>query len=358
MQTKSLKFLKYKPQIDKYLYNLFSQKEPLYQEHTQLALSFDYLKKFVQSGKTVRGSLFLESISELIEDKGEIEKYIPIAAGIELIHSALLIQDDFMDQDSARRGMQSLHTDLLELAQCKNYRNPSVYSPSAIMCVTDIIFFIAFEQLSSLSGVSVSKLLQYISTEYVHVGFSQWKDVSLANIKDHTVEIDDIEVVYKYKTARYTFVAPVKIAGILADADRELIDNLDKTMENIGMIFQIRDDYLNLFGDETITGKPVGGDIIEDKKTFYQYYLFKALKDKKNKNLAEVKKIYGKKQLTLAQIQFIQNLHIQLGVLDTVSKRVTRYEKEVKLALKSINLSEEYKQMLKNLLTFVSTREK
>lgn len=358
MPTRKLKFLRFKSEIDKYLLNLLNQRRKSYLEHSQADMTFDYLQSFVNAGKTVRGSLFLEALAELLPEDKNIEAYYSIAAGIELVHSALLIQDDYMDQDSSRRGMQSLHTDLLELAQTKNYRNATIYSPSALMCITDIIFFLAFEQIASTKCSAVAEVFRYVSEEYSHVGFSQWKDVSLANRKGRLVDREDIELVYKYKTARYTFVAPVRIAGIVAGTSKDALSDLDLIMEDMGMIFQIRDDYLSLFGDEEITGKPVGGDIIEDKKTLYQYYFFQEIGKLSRSEQEQVLGLYGKKQLTKSEITLIQSLHKKLGVTKLVDEQVKKYKKEIQSSLKRMQLSDDFKQRIMELLDFVAEREK
>lgn len=357
MQQQTLKFLKYKKKIDNYLSKLIAKKKRLYTNHTLAAAAFDYLEEFVKSGKSVRGCLFLATILEF--DKNlDIKKYLPVAAGIEIIHSSLLIQDDYMDQDDSRRGMEALHTIEYKKAQNESYRRPSVYSPSAVMCATDIFFFLAFEQITSGLKDDSPEVWRYISNEYMHVGLAQWQDVVFAYESEGEDTLKEIENVYRYKTARYTFVMSVLVAAYVCNIDKKVSKKLESIFEKIGMIFQMRDDYLNLFGDEKITGKPVGGDVIENKKTMYRYYLFLKLKTVSKSQREKVKSLYGKSTLTQKEILLLQKVHSELGVTHTIENIIESCIKDIFNKVNKLAVSEQFKKEIVVITEFVANRNK
>lgn len=357
MPQQQLAFLKHKKKIDAYLDGCITDKESVFKNHSLSTPVFEYLRTFVQSGKSVRGSLFLSAISEFTTEK-KASMYLPIAAGIELIHSALLIQDDFMDQDDSRRGMDAFHSIEYEKAKKNAYSRPGIYVPSAVMCATDIFFFIAFEHISKVLGTDTVTVWRYLAEEYSHVGFAQWQDVTFAYESKDSDTFEEIENMYRYKTARYTFVMPVLIAAHVSGLEKDTIARLEKIFEAIGMIFQIRDDYLNLFGTKKTTGKSVGGDIVENKKTMYRYYLFLALEETSIKKYLEVRKLYGKHDLTKEEVALLQEAHTQLGVTAALEKIITQKKAEIFTELQHLPVSEEFKDEVKKMTHFVESRQK
>ncbi|MCA9368802.1 MAG: polyprenyl synthetase family protein [Pseudomonadales bacterium] len=356
MPENVLTFLRHKHDIDTYLLSLLQSKRKAFVAHQFTSSLFEYLELFVQSGKTVRGSLFLEAVFEFDPD-ASLEKYLPVAAGIELIHSSLLIQDDFMDQDDSRRGMVALHSKEYKHAQQQLFRRPGVYAPSAVMCATDIVFFLAFEQIGSVVH-DAQKVWYFMAQEYAHVGFAQWQDVVFAHEMSQSNKLKEIENVYKYKTARYTFVMPVLAAGLLCGVSENALKDLEAILESIGMIFQIRDDHLSLFGDEMVTGKPVGGDVIENKKTMHRYYFFKALSKLPKKQRTEVSALYGKQALTQQEIHSIQQLHDEFGVTEIMQKKIDTYIHSIATKTNKLPVSKEFKKQLMVMTRFVAEREK
>jgi geranylgeranyl pyrophosphate synthase len=124
--------------------------------------------------------------------------------------------------------------------------------------------------------------MQTISRECASVCLGQMQDVALGNSADIPSEADVLSV-YRYKTARYTFSLPLMLGAILAGVPEKEITILEKTGESIGLLFQMQDDMLNLFGTVKETGKPVGSDLREGKKTLAYLYLYNKSTDKERK---------------------------------------------------------------------------
>jgi geranylgeranyl diphosphate synthase type I len=213
------KLQQYKKDVDAFLASFLSAKQKDFARVNPWGP--DALKKIreiVSEGKTIRGSLVL-----LVHDilGGHVKNdALRVAAAYELIQTGLVIHDDIMDHDTIRRGKPTLHV---------QYKNEAL-----AMCVGDILFFLAHELLAGSKVQTVSDKI------FQEVGIAQMEDVAgTAKSKKEVVSL------YRYKTARYTFSLPMMAGAILADADGETIDLLEKLGENMGILFQIQDDRLD-----------------------------------------------------------------------------------------------------------------
>lgn len=191
-----------------------------------------FAKKFINSnkgGKRIRGVLcglgFELVNSKNINYKPEVLK---IAAALEILHTALLTHDDIMDKSLTRRGQQTLYRALggnhYGISQAINIGDIGLYLPVKI--ITD---------LNLPAGIKM-KVLRFLSKAYINTCWGQILDIKKSA---------DIEFIRTYKTAKYTFSAPLQIGAIVAGAKLDLLAKLDKFGENLGIAFQIRDDILD-----------------------------------------------------------------------------------------------------------------
>lgn len=222
--------------------------------------SFDLLEDFVSRGKMMRGGLcvlFAQALGASRDDA------VRAGAALELFQAGILVHDDIMDEDELRRGKAAIH------AQLTSEFGES-FGLGGGICVGDICMFLSFRLLNTVGS---PQLVELLSREAASLGFGQMQDVFLGRSQE-SVELDDILRVYRYKTARYTFCLPLLLACSLAQRD-DLFDEVCLFGEHIGVSFQIRDDVLGLFGSSDETGKPVGADIREDKKTVVRLELLR-----------------------------------------------------------------------------------
>lgn len=208
-------------------------------------------------GKMWRGSLLINTYEQLSGQKYSPE-VLEAAAALELVGTALLIHDDIIDQDELRRGQETLHFQYQQLSHSQKI------GESMAICAGDLIFLMAFGLLSGeLNSVFSQQLSRTILGEMQDVDFATKIEITQ----------DEIFQLYLDKTASYTVSLPLMAGTVLADQNQELILQLKLLGQTLGLIFQIKDDELGLFGDKQQTGKPVGADIREGKKTLYYYYL-------------------------------------------------------------------------------------
>ena len=259
--------------------------------------TIERIKNFSTNGKLVRGALIC-----MIEEK--VKKTISkdslkAGAGLELFQSGLLIHDDIIDKDQMRRGEYSIHYQYTNMFK-DNSKDPNRTGESLGICLGDICFFLGFKILSSIKNKKKSlSIIDLISKEMVYVGMAQMQDIYFSDVKNTDPTYEDIYKLYVYKTARYSFSLPLMIGGIISEINKNEIKKLSKIGEDIGVLFQIKDDQIDIFSSTEEIGKPVGSDIYNEKKTVYYYYINNYLKRKNKKisdySLEEIKGIISNK---------------------------------------------------------------
>jgi len=359
-ENNSLHFLKeHKQTLNQYFEQLLLEYSSNYKMHFWAKGSFTYLHDFLLNGKSVRGGLILELLRIIDPSVYLKEEALALAALVEFVHAGLLIQDDFMDNDRQRRGMDSLYYQLEKHANKRHFANPYLFGVSLATCVSDLCFFIGFGELVKLyRSPGVLRQVQQLSTqEYLHVGLAQMRDTQLGYLKNGTT-LAEIENIYRYKTARYTFSFPFSLAAVYSGFSEKEQRLLELIGEKIGLIFQLRDDYLSIFGDSQKTGKPIGSDIIENKKTIYRELLFGAIAKSSLKKYQKIPALFGGKALPKKKLALIQEAMLTLGVQKAIEVKTAHYSQEIEWLLEYGSLSRELKTFLSSLTIFIATRNK
>lgn len=246
------------------------------------------MRPFVAGGKMIRGGLVLAAHDRLGGRRSP--DAMKTAAALELFHSAFLVHDDIMDDDPLRRGRPSIHVQYRREAEKRNLPGAAGFGRAAALCAGDVLIFMGLEILASMSAPAAvkSRLLALLGRELAHVGPAQIQDVYAGRTR-RPLSRSDILRLYTYKTARYTYSLPLQAGAILAGAGPAALRALEAVGRDLGLVFQIKDDELGQFGDAATTGKPIGSDIGEGKKTLYHLYLTRALGPK-------AAAVYGRKR--------------------------------------------------------------
>jgi geranylgeranyl diphosphate synthase, type I len=249
---------------------------------TQLAAR---LESYAHSGKMIRGILVrlgYELCATEAPDAAMDRVLDRAGAAMEFLQAGLLIHDDIMDRDTLRRGGTTVHTQYEQDAEAAHAADPSHHGISLGVCAGDVAFFLGFHALASLPVPEAlqeraRKVAAFSAQELCWVGVAQMQDVQsgAAGIGSHPDPAQILRV-YRYKTGRYTFSLPLVVGAMLADAGPAHIEALDQAGENLGVVFQLKDDELGIYGDSAQSGKCAGPDIREDKKTLLRHFLFEA----------------------------------------------------------------------------------
>jgi len=314
--------------------------KPYIQEQCQNLLNYPidnakmiafYIQEYTQKGKMIRASLLRLSALSFGKDNDDIYK---IAAIIELAQSALLIHDDIIDDDDMRRGGKSMHK-LLE-NEFTNSPNKKIGFSLAI-CMGDIILFHLFSQLPKNQEIT-----SLFSQKLTQTALGQEMDVRYS-LLNKEISKEDIFTIIKFKTTQYTFSLPLLSGSIICEKYNELKEPLEELSTLLGYIFQIRDDELNLLSSSQ-TGKSMGGDIRENKKTLCRYEL---LKD--NPQLEE----YFGSDDNILEIQNYYNLI----TTKKINNYIQKFTKKAQNIIQKLPINEKYKSLWEELLFYLINRQ-
>jgi geranylgeranyl diphosphate synthase type I len=208
----------------------------------------------LRGGKRYRAAVLLAAYTG-IAGNTRTEPAFGAGVALELMQSYLLIQDDWMDGDSTRRGGPSAHA-ALERA----LGDAHVGASSAILA-SDFTFGLA---LSTLAAVEVSPARRVDALQEL-CRFHE--DVVIGQQMDMLGQARDVELMHALKTASYTVRGPLALGAALAGARQRVRRELERYAAPVGVAFQLRDDLLGTFASSARTGKPEGGDLFAGKRT-------------------------------------------------------------------------------------------
>jgi len=313
---------------------------------------FQRLDLFMERGKMLRGGMVLAG-HDLLEGRNR-EAALMTAAAIELIHSGFLIHDDIMDRDQLRRGEKTVYYQYELFGEEHNFTHPHDFGQSMGICAGDEAFFLAYDLLL-LMTVKLelqTSILRRVTLEMKRVGLAQMSDVVFGHVRQDP-SIEEILNVYRYKTAYYTFSLPLYLAASLAGITSPDIDLLEEIGESLGIIFQLKDDDLGVFGNTDTIGKPSGSDIQEDKKTLFRHYLKSALSPKERES---VENIFGKAELRNEELDFIRELSEKYGARKQIDTMIADYAEEIRIKVDDLTDCSSLKPLIIELLDYSLVR--
>ncbi|HET7060079.1 MAG TPA: polyprenyl synthetase family protein [Candidatus Saccharimonadales bacterium] len=311
----------------------------------------DFLKRlapYATGGKLIRGSLVCFSYEAFAGQKPTPE-IIDVAIALELIHSALLMHDDVMDNDDFRRGRPSFHNQYKKIGRRQGLVEPERFGANMAICAADMCLFLA-QRLLADAPLAVHELFGDVLIE---VCDGQMQDI-YSQARPHAPSKQAIYNLMRAKTASYTLSLPLAVGAALAGQPPATVNKLRRLGDAAGTIFQIRDDELGIMGDTNKTGKPVGADIREGKKTLIYYYLMKTCDIRERHRLRE---IFGNPDIGLSDIAAVQKFIKQHNITRLLGVEIQRLEGRALRTLETIDLPNQYKTELKSLIAFCAQRQ-
>lgn len=258
-------------------------------------------------GKRLRPTLVLMAC-ELFG--GSRTEALPAALAIEIFHNFTLLHDDVMDCADVRRGRPTVHR--------KWDTNTAILSGDAMMIK-------AYEQLQRLPEKTLCQVLPIFTQTALQVCEGQQFDINFERCEE--VSLTEYYEMIRLKTA-VLLAAALKIGAIVGDASEKDADLLYNYGIEVGIAFQLKDDYLDTFGDEKTFGKRIGGDILCGKKTFL---LINALDRANDAQRAEIRQTLADKNLPEAEkIAKITDIYQQLDIPKLCEETIeARYQQAV-----------------------------
>jgi geranylgeranyl diphosphate synthase type I len=321
-----------------------------------VAEALEYVKTFaVSGGKRLRPTLMYFGYAAA--GGRERSKMLRAALSVELLHIFLLIHDDIIDRDTLRHGVETVHAHYGKMGgRLFSGVDVAHFGNSIAIIVGDMVHALGNRVLFE-ADFNADRILEALSKLQSIVALTvigQTKDVYIEYAKKATEE--EILRMYEYKTARYTVEGPLHLGAILAGAHEKLLEELSAYAIPLGIAFQIQDDILGIFGSEQKTGKPVGSDIAEGKRTILVSY---ALSHLSSSECAEFSTILGRGDtLTEGEQRRFRDLARSSGALTYAQSLAKTYIAEGRNAIaKSERIDGEAKDFLVCAADFMMQRE-
>jgi len=222
---------------------------------------YDPLRYMIQiGGKRIRPTLCLLAYSLFKDDCPDSVKYP--AEALEVFHTFTLIHDDIMDRSSLRRGKTTVW---------------KKWNEDTAILSGDVMLIEAYKRIAYAPRECERQTLELFSTTAAQVCEGQQYDMDFEQRED--VSMDEYEAMIGLKTA-VLLACSAKMGALIAGAGQDLCDALYEYGYQLGLAFQVCDDYLDAFGDEKVFGKPIGGDILQQKKSWLTIRGFEKSEDK------------------------------------------------------------------------------
>ena len=279
-------------------------------------------------GKRIRPVLMLMAYNLY---KEEVDSVLPVAVGLETYHNYTLLHDDLMDKADMRRNKPTVH---------------KVWNENTAILSGDTMLVLAYQQMCRIDNpVLLKKVLDIFTEMALEIGEGQQYDMEFET-RDDVTEEEYIEMI-RLKTS-VLLASALKIGALLGGAsDKEACLLYDYGVQ-VGLAFQLQDDYLDVYGDPAVFGKKIGGDILCNKKT---YMLINALLLADDRQRAELKCwIDAREYEPQEKIQAVTALYDQIGIRELCDKKITAYFEKAGECLNALEVDDCRKQMLREFI--------
>ena len=285
-------------------------------------------------GKRIRPVMMLMAYNIYRDD---VKKILDPALALEIYHNFTLLHDDLMDHADMRRGKPTVH---------------KRWNANTAILSGDVMLSLADTYMSRVDDICFREVMSTFHKTSIEIAEGQQYDMDFENRFDVT-ETEYIEMI-RLKTS-VLLACALKIGAILGGATKEDAEHLYRLGEYIGLAFQLRDDYLDVYGDPKVFGKKIGGDILCNKKT---YLYIKALR-LANKEQREVLD-YWTEATNInpeAKIAAVTNVYNELGLPEMSHAIEEHYYSLAKAELEALSVNKEKKVILAQFMATLMERD-
>ncbi len=277
-------------------------------------------------GKRIRPVLMLMAYNLY---KEEVDSVLPVAVGLETYHNYTLLHDDLMDKADMRRNRPTVH---------------KVWSENTAILSGDTMLVLAYQQICRIDNpVLLKKVLDIFTEMALEIGEGQQYDMEF-EMRDDVAEEEYIEMI-RLKTS-VLLASALKIGALLGGAPDKDADLLHDYGVQVGLVFQLQDDYLDVYGDPAVFGKKIGGDILCNKKT---YMLINALRLANDEQRAELKRwINAKEYEPQEKIQAVTSLYNRIGIRELCDRKISGCFEKTGDFLNALEVEDCRKRMLRS----------
>ena len=276
-------------------------------------------------GKRIRPRLCLTSYA-LFSDTLKEDVLSP-AAALEVFHTFTLIHDDIMDRSPLRRGCQTVW---------------KKWNEDTAILSGDVMLIDAYSRVGKAPAPVHDRVMNLFSRTAAQVCEGQQYDMEFESMTE--IPMAEYEKMIGLKTA-VLLACSAEMGAIIAGASDAECSALYDYGYQLGMAFQVADDYLDAFGDSQVFGKPIGGDIVENKKSWLMLKALEKIQDKQR--LLDLMSLpVDTQEQRDEKIAKVKAVYEELGVADDARAEVVRFSSLANEALKDLNLGQLRKEML------------
>ena len=277
-------------------------------------------------GKRIRPILTLISADIF---SGSPKKALNAALAGEIFHNFSLVHDDIMDSADLRRGNTTVH---------KKWDN------STAILSGDVMLILAYQIFENYEANIFVPMATLFSKTAIKVCEGQQLDIDFE--KKQEISFDEYLLMITYKTAELIGVA-MKMGAIIANATTADQEKIYEFGKNLGIAFQLQDDYLDCFGNENDFGKKIGGDIIERKKTFLYIKTLELISgDEKSNFISLYNSPYDNSK---DKITLVKDMYNKCNIKNEVTAEIQKYTDSAFQILESLKLPKEKNEFLQNI---------
>lgn len=285
-------------------------------------------------GKRLRPVLCLMGC-ELFD--GDLNKAMKPATGLELFHNFTLVHDDLMDQADLRRGKYTVH---------------KKWDPERAILAGDLLHVISNQYMMVVDDDLLREVLELYHDSAIKVCEGQQLDMDFENSVQ--VDLNDYMQMIELKTATL-FAASLNMGAVLAKTNDQNKKHIYEFGRNMGLAFQIQDDYLDTFGNSDKFGKTIGGDIVANKKTYPLLKAYQMAEQKEHETLTQL--MNDDQMADKAKISQVKASFMELGVKESTEHTRDEYYKQAQANLAEIQVEDAKKEPLMDLCEYIMKRE-
>lgn len=275
-------------------------------------------------GKRLRPMLLLATYKALASDEDRDRLPLDQALGIEMFHNFTLLHDDVMDRAEVRRGRPTVHRR---------------WNESVAILSGDAMLTLATQLIARGAGDKLENVLDLFNRTAMEVYGGQQLDMEFESRRDVSVE-EYIEMI-RLKTS-VLLACACKLGAIMAGASGGDADAMYRYGELLGLAFQLQDDNLDTYGDPALFGKEIGGDIINEKKTWLWINAM-------NREPDRLQRVIDQKLTDYLKIQEVRKIYDGLGLEEEARELIGHYAREAVKALDQVSLTPEARDFFASL---------
>jgi geranylgeranyl diphosphate synthase type I len=274
---------------------------------------------------------------------------IDIGAAFELLQAFALIHDDVMDGSATRRGARTVHLDFLDRHVVEGWRGePRRFGEGVAILVGDLAHVYA----DHFIGGAPDEVKAIWNELRVELNVGQYLDVLGTSRAD--TDLPRARRIARYKSGKYTIERPLHVGAALAGRYDELHSALSAYGDPLGEAFQLRDDMLGAFGEERVTGKPVGDDLREGKPT----PLLAVATSRANQEQRAVLSFVGQPELSASDVAAIQEVLVETGAVAEIEVTIDRLTTYAIAAIEQTPITSDAGNALVELAQYVAWRDR